>query len=873
MGYLGGLLGIGNENHSNLIGLRGRFPVEEYASELRQLQAAKWAFKSVAEGIEHFKGGRHSEAFQCLNKALCVDPRNVEGLVARGALYANSGSFQKAIEDFEMALKVNPNHQNARKYMGETLVALGRSYEEKNQMEDAMRAYQHCLVLLPYHEEAQNSVEFLRTKNLIAPKELEEHKEKKSKKEKKKKSKKKRHASTSGSSSSSSSSSSDSSSESSSSSASSSGSSQSSHSRSRRKKKKNKKERKEKSLSPLSKRMQLMDSGTEVEGTQRNQCNPASLTRIIDKETEYEMKVRAFLEQTKGDSDYEEKVRKFLAEAARFKMERKSSDEKSKKKKKKEKKERKEKEKIKKRKREEKEEKKRRKRNKKDKSHEGDEEDEDELDAARLREALRKELNMKQELRRRVAAHDEEAAYEKHLSANHDDEVQVKLGGYYFKPKEGNKKYEEKRLDDRRRSIDKLRVSPKIYRTKSEDGDEKREKKSIDIFEDSPPRAKPKLPVGPVGISSRYQAKKERDEKPNWDDMEDKRMMYAKEDSKKTNGDRKKSNAPSSPDDRIIPLPADKPKSPPLPPPPSEAPIKTAVDKFSFRVKVIDTPVLKNTKRSASTGSTNSYERKKRSRRDGSSASSGSRKLSPASSRGRRTRSRSFNKYGSHSRSHSYRSSRSRSRSYDKYSRSRSRSPRRGSRSPRRHVNRFPRHQRGTYYKPRFQNNPHQYRNQRGRDNYNNRGRGYYGNRYDNRYERGRGRGGFTPRGNARGRGRYFHNNRPQHYNDNRRRYYDDDRRRSRDRSRSLSYEERDEDPMRKVGAAKDKIDKYIEMEEKSEPRKRDEPLSEGEAPDSPPRKPEGPNLPPDGEADDMDKYLSKGKSGKKEDMKERNKD
>lgn len=40
--------------------------------------------------------------------------------------YANSGSFQKAIEDFESALKLNPNHQNARKYMGETLVALGR---------------------------------------------------------------------------------------------------------------------------------------------------------------------------------------------------------------------------------------------------------------------------------------------------------------------------------------------------------------------------------------------------------------------------------------------------------------------------------------------------------------------------------------------------------------------------------------------------------------------------------------------------------------------------------------------------------------------------------------------------------------------------
>lgn len=134
-------------------------------------------------------------------------------------------------------------------------------------MEDAMRAYQHCLVLLPYHEEAQNSIEFLRSKNLVTVRENDDHKEKKSKKEKKKKSKKKRHASTSGSSSSSSSTSSDSSSESSSSSGSSSGSSQSSHSRGRRKKsKKNKRERKEKSLSPLSKRMQLMDSGAEVDG-------------------------------------------------------------------------------------------------------------------------------------------------------------------------------------------------------------------------------------------------------------------------------------------------------------------------------------------------------------------------------------------------------------------------------------------------------------------------------------------------------------------------------------------------------------------------------------------------------------------------------
>ena len=41
------------------------------------------------------------EAFQCLNQALNIDNDNVEGLVARGALYANNGGLDKAVEDFE----------------------------------------------------------------------------------------------------------------------------------------------------------------------------------------------------------------------------------------------------------------------------------------------------------------------------------------------------------------------------------------------------------------------------------------------------------------------------------------------------------------------------------------------------------------------------------------------------------------------------------------------------------------------------------------------------------------------------------------------------------------------------------------------------
>lgn len=97
--------------------------------------------------------------------------------MARGALYANSGSFKKAVEDFENALKLNPGHANARKYMGETLVALGRSYEDENSLEEAKKAYQDCLIIIPHHEEAQTSLDFLKSKMkgplLIEPGELQ----------------------------------------------------------------------------------------------------------------------------------------------------------------------------------------------------------------------------------------------------------------------------------------------------------------------------------------------------------------------------------------------------------------------------------------------------------------------------------------------------------------------------------------------------------------------------------------------------------------------------------------------------------------------------------------------------------------------------
>jgi cytochrome c-type biogenesis protein CcmH/NrfG len=53
-----------------------------------------------------------------------------------GALYANNGGLEKAVGDFEAALQINPQHQNAKKYLCETLIAVARNYEDDSKVRE-----------------------------------------------------------------------------------------------------------------------------------------------------------------------------------------------------------------------------------------------------------------------------------------------------------------------------------------------------------------------------------------------------------------------------------------------------------------------------------------------------------------------------------------------------------------------------------------------------------------------------------------------------------------------------------------------------------------------------------------------------------------
>ncbi|KAM9316556.1 tetratricopeptide repeat protein 14 [Gastrophryne carolinensis] len=153
-------LGINESNPPSLIrGLqRNNFCDQDYAPALRKRQSASWALKCVKQGVDFFKLGRHVDAMNEYNKALEIDAKNVEALVARGALYATKGSLNKAIDDFEVALENCPTHKNARKYLCQTLVERGGQLEEEDKHLNAESYYSKALAIDKSFTEAEEAL-------------------------------------------------------------------------------------------------------------------------------------------------------------------------------------------------------------------------------------------------------------------------------------------------------------------------------------------------------------------------------------------------------------------------------------------------------------------------------------------------------------------------------------------------------------------------------------------------------------------------------------------------------------------------------------------------------------------------------------------
>lgn len=116
------------------------------AMQLRRVQSSRFAMRLVSKGVDYFKQGNIGEASQCLNQALNVDQKNVDALVARGALLANRGNYIKAIDDFKLALNINSSHPNAIKYMRGVLLSQVKVFEDKGHLIGVMEMLDLCRI-------------------------------------------------------------------------------------------------------------------------------------------------------------------------------------------------------------------------------------------------------------------------------------------------------------------------------------------------------------------------------------------------------------------------------------------------------------------------------------------------------------------------------------------------------------------------------------------------------------------------------------------------------------------------------------------------------------------------------------------------------
>jgi tetratricopeptide (TPR) repeat protein len=86
---------------------------------------------------------RFSEAINAYEKSLALDPKNVNVRVDMGTCYRGVGKFDKAVEEYRKALKINPNFPNGHRNLG---VVLAMDLHNK---EEGIKEFKKYLELVP----------------------------------------------------------------------------------------------------------------------------------------------------------------------------------------------------------------------------------------------------------------------------------------------------------------------------------------------------------------------------------------------------------------------------------------------------------------------------------------------------------------------------------------------------------------------------------------------------------------------------------------------------------------------------------------------------------------------------------------------------
>jgi lipoprotein NlpI len=125
------------------------------AIESGQLSGKGLAFAFYRRGNAYNEQGDYDRAIDDYNEALQLNPKHANALSNRGVAYGHKGEYDLAIQSYDEALRLNPRHLNA-------LYNRGNAYTRKGEYDRAAQDYDQVLQLNPKHTNAYSSRGFVR---------------------------------------------------------------------------------------------------------------------------------------------------------------------------------------------------------------------------------------------------------------------------------------------------------------------------------------------------------------------------------------------------------------------------------------------------------------------------------------------------------------------------------------------------------------------------------------------------------------------------------------------------------------------------------------------------------------------------------------
>ena len=111
------------------------------------IQSGKQSNRNISiayghRGLAYAKKRQYDRAIQDYDQAIRLEPSHVANYTNRGIAYKNSGQLDRAIQDYDQAIRLNPNGTNA--YYNR-----GVAYYKKGQYDRAIQDYDQAIRLAP----------------------------------------------------------------------------------------------------------------------------------------------------------------------------------------------------------------------------------------------------------------------------------------------------------------------------------------------------------------------------------------------------------------------------------------------------------------------------------------------------------------------------------------------------------------------------------------------------------------------------------------------------------------------------------------------------------------------------------------------------